>query len=372
MTQKKAAFIRIGSFSNANESVLLELKNNFQDIEFEDIDLFPLIFKTDIINIFSIIKEYKLRAISNGIKSVKKFYANTPYIYFKAKDIVQKKVDFNKYIFTFQTQSLFDFSSPGTPHFLYTDHTHLENLRYPSYNKQNLSSQKWIQCEREIYKNAYMNFTMSKNINNSLINDYNCDVSNIECVYCGSNIEIDSNRTSNLNNYYSNKNILFVGIDWERKGGPTLVKAFEKVLLDHPDATLTIVGCSPQIKIPNVNIIGKIPLKEVAQYYKLASVFALPTQLEPFGIVFLEAMANKLPIIGTNIGAIPDFITENKNGHIVEPNNPEQLSKRIIDLLDNPDKCRSFGEVSFEIFSKNYNWKNVGLKMSKKIKEIIA
>ena len=59
---------------------------------------------------------------------------------------------------------------------------------------------------------------MSSNISKSLVEQYHCKDEKIETVYCGSNVAVESMGESD-DKKYSNKNILFVGVDWERKGG---------------------------------------------------------------------------------------------------------------------------------------------------------
>ena len=196
---------------------------------------------------------------------------------------------------------------PCIPHFLYTDHTHLANIFYPLFKHENLLSDAWIACEKSIYRNASLNFTMSTNIRQSIIDQYDCSPDKVVNVYCGSNVSIVDKELPDSR--YSDQNILFVGVDWERKGGPVLAEAFKRVLVQFPNAKLTIVGCNPELDLPNCSVIGRVPLADVGQYFQQASIFCLPTRLEPFGIVFLEAMSYKLPIIATNIGAIPDFVS---------------------------------------------------------------
>ena len=98
-----------------------------------------------------------------------------------------------------------------------------------------------------------------------------------------------------------------------------------------------------------------------------ASVFCVPTTLEPFGIVFLEAMAHKLPVVATNIGAIPDFVVEDRNGYLVEPNNSEQLSEKIIYLISSPIKCKAFGEFGHRLFWERYTWEKTGIRIRENI-----
>jgi glycosyltransferase involved in cell wall biosynthesis len=212
---------------------------------------------------------------------------------------------------------------------------------------------------------------MSSNISTSIIDDYSCSPDKTSCVYCGANLQVTEDEIFEENRF-SKKNILFVGVDWQRKGGPVLEEAFRTVLGTYPDATLTIVGCKPKLNLPNCHIVGRIPLWEAKKYFRQASVFCLPTTLEPFGIVFLEAMAHKLPIIGTNIGAIPDFILEDKNGYMVEPNNSSQLSKKIIDLIGSQEKCKTLGEYGHKFLWSRYTWEKTGVRIRKNIEQLLA
>jgi glycosyltransferase involved in cell wall biosynthesis len=212
---------------------------------------------------------------------------------------------------------------------------------------------------------------MSSNISKSIIEDYSCSPGKVACVCCGSNVQVKENEIFD-NNRFSRKNILFVGLDWHRKGGPVLAEAFKTVVATYPDATLTVVGCKPRLDLPNCSVLGKIDLPEVKKYFNKASVFCLPTTNEPFGVVFLEAMAHKLPVVATNIGAIPDFIHEGKNGHLVDPNNSLQLSDALIKLLGSEEKCRTYGEYGSRLFWDRYTWEKTGLKLHDNIVPYIS
>jgi glycosyltransferase involved in cell wall biosynthesis len=118
-------------------------------------------------------------------------------------------------------------------------------------------------------------------------------------------------------------------------------------------------------------VLGKIPVGEVSRYYKNASVFCMPTKREPFGLVFLEAMLYKLPVVATNIGAIPDFVTDNVNGYLVKSGNNAQLSASLIKLLDDPEKCRIFGEKGYNLVIEKYTWEKVGKRMKEHISKYV-
>lgn len=366
MGKNKIAFFKMGSFSHTNEKVIDILRKNFPEYELEVIDIWD-----DLIDIknpllwLSCTKDYLIADLIKKRTFIDSVY-RTEYFFnlvrTKAHTLIQEK----NYTFTFQTQSFFDVSFPGTPNFLYTDHTHLANLYYPEFNLKKLYPKKWINLEKSVYRNAAINFTMSTHVSQSIYEHYQCSKEKIKNVYVGSN---SGPLTIHNNVRYNKQNILFLGIAWQRKGGPQLIEAFKIVREALPDATLTIVGCSPKIDIDNCTVIGKVPLSEVNKYYGQASVFCLPTRLEPFGIVFIEAFSNKLPVIASNIGAIPDFISEGKSGYTVDPDDINTLATHLIELLSSPTKCKEFGEAGYKIIKDRYTWENTGNKLREEIKQ---
>jgi glycosyltransferase involved in cell wall biosynthesis len=267
-------------------------------------------------------------------------------------------------------QSLFDCSLPRVPHFVYTDHTYLANLQYKDFNPRQMVASIWIELEKQIYRNATLTFVRSSNIEHSLIEQYGHPADKVICVYAGSNVHVDGQSTRQK--AYHGKEILYVGIDWERKGGPELIQAFQRVLAKHPDASLTIIGASPKVEVPNCTVLGRLPPEEVATHYENATLFCLPTHLEPFGIAFLEAMQARLPVVGTRIGAIPDFVQDGWNGYLVEPGDVQGLTEALLKLLDDPERCREFGERGFALTQDRYSWEAVGKRFHQHIRERIA
>jgi glycosyltransferase involved in cell wall biosynthesis len=264
-----------------------------------------------------------------------------------------------KYAFSFSFQSLFDTSTPGLPHFIYTDHTYQEGRRYPLPGKP--YSSKWADLEKEIYQNADCIFTWSSNISQSLIQDYGTPERKIVCAYTGPNMEIAGLPPEDHD--YSGKSILFVGSDWERKGGPALAEAFKLVQEAIPEARLTVIGAAPPIDLPNMMNLGRLPIEALADHFRRASVFCLPTRREPFGNVFVDAMQAGLPIVATNVEALPDIVTNGENGYLVQPDDIPALAKALIELLSDPEKCRRFGKRSHALWKTRYNWENVGAIM---------
>ncbi len=316
-----------------------------------------------VINMFFIFKEYGMEILL-GRKKIKECFWRTTYILRKIKSLLSNRLSQNEYEFSFQFQSLFDGSKEGLPHYLYTDHTHLANLQYPDFSKKDLYSPRWIELERTIYHNATLNFTRSNNISRSIVADYSCPPDKVICVGRGCNV---GTNFEVAHGKYKNRNILFVGIDWKRKGGPELVEAFKLVLKAHPTARLTIVGCTPKLNIPNCDVVGPVPLEEVNHYYEKASVFCLPTKLDPFPSVCLEAFAHGLPVVATDIGPIPDFVSDGETGYLVKCGDVKHLSEVLIELIGNPEKCQALGENGRRLVLEKYTWEKVGAEMAKNI-----
>jgi glycosyltransferase involved in cell wall biosynthesis len=364
---KHIAFIRPKAWPLTNRIVAGVLREQFPEHEIDIIDVSSLVSRRPdlvLVNTIATVLLYG-KEIAQGRKKFRLAFWRTPFIFRQVRKLLQKRIAQGSYAFTFQMQSLFDASTPGIPHFVYSDHTHLENRRYSPNGQANLYSPRWIELERQIYQNAAITFVRSLNVRRSLMEDYRCSPDQAVLIYAGSNARISTIKTANID--YTLPAILFVGLDWERKGGPDLVQAFKIVREQLPAARLTIVGAEPDLQLAGCEVIGKVPPEALDKYYQQASVFCLPTYLEPFGIVFIEAMTARLPIVATRVGAIPDFVEAGKNGFLVEPGDIPGMANALLQLLQNPALSRSYGEHSFKLTRERYSWEAVGKKFKDNI-----
>lgn len=368
---KRIAFIRPKAWPLANSIVEGVLKEQFPDHEVHVLDVSDVVRRRPdliLVNSIATILLYG-KDIAQGRKKFRLAFWRTPYIFRQIKRLVQNRLAEGTYAFSFQMQSLFDASIPSLPHFVYTDHTHLENLNYAADGARNLYAPAWVRLEKEIYRNAAITFVRSSNVQRSLIEQYGRPSEKIVLAYAGSNALVSPVKTENSD--YRQPVILFVGLDWKRKGGPDLVEAFKRVLELCPKARLILVGATPDVQIPNCELVGKVPPEQLDSYYQKASVFCLPTHQEPFGIVFIEAMASHLPIVATRVGAIPDFVEEGKNGFLVEAGDVAGIASALLRLLQDPNLCRTFGEHSFRITQDRYSWNAVGARFQESILNVL-
>lgn len=320
-------------------------------------------------NLLSVAREYGSNVL-RGVVPLRTRYFQTTYLFGKIRAEMRRRIDPRRHVFSFQAQSQYDTSVPGVPHFIYTDHTHLSNLASPYFDRRLLRPRKWIALERTIYENAARVFTRSSDVTADVIAHYGIAPAKVACVYTGSNVRVPADLAMD-NASYANRNILFVGGDWERKGGPTLVAAFRQVLRTYPDAHLTIAGANPVLDVANCTVLGHVPLADLSRHYARASVFCLPTRLEPFGIAFLEAMMHRLPVIGTRVGAVPDFVQDGSTGRLVDPGAAEQLADALLEILGDPDKARRFGEAGFQRTVGTYTWERVGQRIRAAVLPVI-
>jgi len=367
----KILFIGFDDFSYINKPVIEQLSRHFTNYEIRTVWLKPLLKRKKITLALGVIFLFAElgRDFLTGDKKWRNWrnhFYSTGFMIRTLSSLATKEAQKDVYAFIFQTQSLFKCPPGLYGNFIYTDHTNLNNLNYTQTGRREYLASRWFrQTELKIYREAKAIFVMSGNIRKSLLRQYNIPDDKVFLVYAGADGKYSINRDSKK---FRNKNIVFVGKDWKRKGGPLLIEAFGKVLKKIPDATLTIIGCNPEVKINNCTISGVLPQQQIIKAYESATVFCLPTRREPFGMVFIEAMYNRLPVICPAVGATTDLIENGRNGYLV-PYSAEALAEKLILVLRNPGLAESLGNQAFKSVSETYTWKNTGNLMARVIRQ---
>jgi glycosyltransferase involved in cell wall biosynthesis len=185
----------------------------------------------------------------------------------------------------------------------------------------------------------------------------------VATVYAGPNLTMLPSFEKNV----SNKMILFVGGDFRRKGGITLFRAFKEVKRRVGDAKLFIVGSSPKISGPGITVKGFVKKEELTYLYRNASIFAMPSIFEPFGHVFLEAMAYKTPCIGGSRDAMPEIIEDGRSGFTIPVHDHMKLAEKIVYLLEDENAIKSMGEEGRRRVERSFNWDAVAKRITEKL-----
>lgn len=180
----------------------------------------------------------------------------------------------------------------------------------------------------------------------------------------------------------TNKDILFLGFFIKSKGVYELIKAMVNVIKACKDAQLLLCGKGEEedglrklIKAldlqDNVKIVGWVEQEEKAKLLKLARVFVLPSYKEGMPIALLEALAFGVPVVATKVGAIPEILKDGYSGLLVEPGDINNLSDKLILLLENLELNCRLRQNSIEL-AKKFQSSEIAKKWVTLYKELLT
>ncbi|MCY7320822.1 MAG: glycosyltransferase family 4 protein [Phormidesmis sp. CAN_BIN36] len=228
-----------------------------------------------------------------------------------------------------------------------------------------------LRLDKKVFEAAKSIVTFSEAARRSVVDDYGIAPEKVTVIYPGVDLEkIPLAAPTAQSKLYK---ILFVGGDFDRKGGHDLVNVFLEKFADR--AELHLVTQTPiQVNHPNIYLYKNVKAytPEWLQLYYQADVFVMPTYAEPFGWVFLEAMAAGLPIVATHITAIPEMVTHGENGFLIEPGDRTALAQSIESLIDNPELGRKMGLKGRQLVEQKFNAQTHFEKLENILKEAIA
>lgn len=166
---------------------------------------------------------------------------------------------------------------------------------------------------------------------------------------------------------------LFIGKDWERKGGPLAVRVVQELNARGIRATLDIIGCQPQIdatSAAHVRLLGYLsPDKPddratMAQAFRNADFFLVPSYAECFGLVFAEAQSYGLPCISLTSQGIPGVVDDTVTGLLFAPTAlAKQMAERTHTLLQDRAAYRQMALAARAKYSRELNWTSFGAGM---------
>jgi N-acetyl-alpha-D-glucosaminyl L-malate synthase BshA len=133
---------------------------------------------------------------------------------------------------------------------------------------------------------------------------------------------------------------------------PDVVKSFAKIA-KHIPAKLLLVGDGPEIKTVS-NLVCALGIRDkvhflgkqdnVEELYSISDLMLLLSEKESFGLVALEAMACGVPCIGTDVGGIPEVISDGENGFICQTGDTENVAEKALEILTNPALSEKFSK----------------------------
>jgi teichuronic acid biosynthesis glycosyltransferase TuaC len=157
------------------------------------------------------------------------------------------------------------------------------------------------------------------------------------------------------------------------KGIDLNIRAIALLTGKYPNLKYTVVGdgeerpnlekLAAELNLgPNVEFLGKLRHSEAMDRLAAADIFCLPSWQEGFGVVYIEAMAQGIPVIGVRGEGIEDVIDPGKNGILVRPKVVGDIAEALDALLQDPALARRLGEAGRETVLTGYTWEHNGIK----------
>lgn len=167
--------------------------------------------------------------------------------------------------------------------------------------------------------------------------------------------------------YAGSRIILSVGHLIKSKGVDLNLRAISQLSKKHPDLRYLVIGDGPErsslkrlvrgLGIGNrVEFLGEMPHREVMMYMAIAEVFSLPSWLEGFGVVYIEAAMHGKPVIACQGEGIEDVFANGVSAMFVKPGDVESLAGAMDHLLENPRVAREMGRRAKDLVLGRYTW----------------
>jgi glycosyltransferase involved in cell wall biosynthesis len=160
--------------------------------------------------------------------------------------------------------------------------------------------------------------------------------------------------------------LLFVGADWERKGGSIAIETAKLLNDSGIETRLRVVGSKPKAEVPEyVELLGFVDKSSASgeqcliELFRSADVFILPTNAEAAGIVFAEASSYGLPSVTYATGGVTDYVRSDVNGKCIEPGaSAARFAQEILSIVERRAEYVSYAVRAFEEYRQRLNWES--------------
>jgi glycogen(starch) synthase len=161
--------------------------------------------------------------------------------------------------------------------------------------------------------------------------------------------------------------LLFVGRLSSEKGCDLALTALQQVRERHPRARLTVAGDGPaRRELENlanrlgvqdgVDFLGEVPPTCVASLLDASTLVIVPSRLEGFGLVALEAAHRGRPVVATRVGGLPEVVVHRETGIVVEPEAPSAIARAVVELLENHPEAEKMGQCAQRRAARDFGW----------------
>lgn len=240
--------------------------------------------------------------------------------------------------------------------------------RYTHYQSSGLQRALSTYAQRRSFRTMEHLFPISHFVREDLISHYGLLPEKVTAIGTGLGVI----RPYGGHKDYASRLILTAAKErFNEKGANLLLAAFRLARKQLPHLRLVIVG-KHELKDEigdeeSVQVTGFLPIEELQKLFEEASLFAMPATNEPWGLVYLEALSTKTPILGLDRCAFPELSDYGKAGVAVTKPTAEGVAEGILSLLRDPDKMRLMGIHGKQHVEGNYGWDKAAKRIIKGI-----
>lgn len=212
----------------------------------------------------------------------------------------------------------------------------------------------------------------------SAIEDYGIERAKVKVVPFGANVDDnvseDDVRTAISRRGSDKVRLLFVGVDFVRKGGPKVFEVLAGLLQIGVPAELHILGCTPDVPVSlrgHTHVRGFVSKRKpdgrqlIADAYMSSHWLILLPSAECYGVVFAEANRYGVPCVATQVGGIPTIIKDDRNGRLFPVNAPSmEIANYIANIFRDRDRYISLATASYGEYRARLNWRVAGERLA--------
>lgn len=221
--------------------------------------------------------------------------------------------------------------------------------------------------QRSIYRGMDHLFPISQFVREDLIRYYGIQADRITAIGTGMGII----RPFNGEKDYGNGLILTAAKErFVEKGAGLLLAGFQLARRQLPHLKLVIVGkheVYPETGDAHIHTTGFLPVEELQSLFEQAALFAMPANHEPWGLVYLEALSTRTPILGLNRCAFPEICAQGEAGFIVNEPTPQAVADALVSAMGTPGRLAQMGAIGQRYVSEKYGWDKVAIRLAEVI-----
>ena len=179
------------------------------------------------------------------------------------------------------------------------------------------------------------------------------------------------------------KYLLCIAHQNPRKGLDVLLEAFAELQDEHPDLDLLLAGDGP-LREELEDLTRRLALQERVEFMGFRSraeivrliegceVLVVPSRAESFGIVVIEGMACRRPVVASGVGGIVEIITSGEDGLLVEPGDPAALASALRTVLEDEELRDTIAANGYETVKRRFEWRHTGARYQEEFSRLLG